>query len=380
MKRVLFITGTRADFGKLKSLIKVLDDHPDFEVSIFVTGMHMQRLYGSTFLEVERCGCKSIFKYLNQTSESTMDLTLGKTIDGLSTYLKENPVDLIVVHGDRVEALAGAITGSLNNILVAHIEGGELSGTIDELIRHAVSKLSHTHFVANEKARSRLIQMGEQEESVFVIGSPDMDVMFSDALPALETVKEYYEIPYDSYGIVMYHPVTTEYEHTALHASQLVSALLNDTHNYVVIYPNNDLGSHLILDVYRELKDHPRFRLIPSMRFEYFLSLLKNASFIVGNSSAGVREAPAYGVPCINIGSRQQNRACSPFIYNSSEDSGQILESIAGIEQIAVKPEYTFGKGNSAEKFLDLLSTSAFWDTSRQKQFRDLDKIEYTKM
>ena len=153
MKRILFVTGTRADFGKLKSLIKILDNHPGFEVSIFVTGMHMQNLYGSTYLEVERCGCKNIFKFLNHTSEATMDLTLSKTIDGLSTYLKENPVDLIVVHGDRVEVLAGAITGSLNNILVAHIEGGELSGTIDELICHAVSKLSHIHFVANDKAR-----------------------------------------------------------------------------------------------------------------------------------------------------------------------------------------------------------------------------------
>lgn len=375
MKRVLFVTGTRADFGKLKSLIKILDNHPDFEVSIFVTGMHMQNLYGSTYLEVERCGCKNIFKYLNHTSEATMDLTLSKTIDGLSTYLKENPVDLIVVHGDRGEALAGAITGSLNNILVAHVEGGELSGTIDELIRHAVSKLSHIHFVANDKARRRLIQMGEQKEAVFVIGSPDMDVMFSDELPALETVKKYYEIPYDSYAIVMYHPVTTEYERTILHVDRLVDALLRDTHNYVVIYPNNDLGSHLILEAYEQLKSYPRFRLIPSMRFEYFLSLLKNACFIVGNSSAGIREAPAYGIPCINIGSRQQNRANSPFICNFPEDSEQILEGIAGIRQIGVKPEYTFGKGNSAEKFLDQLSTVSFWNISRQKQFRDLDKI-----
>ena len=259
MKRVLFVTGTRADFGKLKSLVKILDNHPDFEVSIFVTGMHMQSLYGATYREVERCGCKNIFKYMNMTSETTMDLTLGKTIDGLSTYLRENPVDLIVVHGDRVEALAGAITGSLNNRLVAHIEGGELSGTIDELIRHAISKLSHTHFVANEKARKRLMQMGELGESVFVIGSPDMDIMFSDELPEIETVKKYYEIPYHNYGIVMYHPVTTEFEHTESHVRQLVDALLADTRNYIVIYPNNDLGSQIILNAYRRMKGNPRF-------------------------------------------------------------------------------------------------------------------------
>lgn len=372
IKRVLFVTGTRADFGKLKSLIKMLDKHPDFEVFIFVTGMHMQCLYGATYREVERCGCKNIFKYLNVTSESTMDLTLSKTIDGLSTYLKENPVDLIVVHGDRVEALAGAITGSLNNILVAHIEGGELSGTIDELIRHAISKLSHTHFVANINAKKRLIQMGELEQSVFVIGSPDMDIMFSDELPTIEEVKRYYEIPYYKYGIVMYHPVTTEYELTELHAKQLVDALLADPRNYVMIYPNNDLGSQIILNAYCRLKGNSRFRLIPSMRFEYFLSLLKHADIIVGNSSAGIREAPAYQIPCVNIGSRQDNRASSPFIHNCKEISQEILDEISQTEHIMEKPEYSFGKGNSAELFLDLLTSSSFWDTSKQKQFKDL--------
>lgn len=372
VKRVLFVTGTRADFGKLKSLIKILDTHSDFEVSIFVTGMHMQSLYGSTYLEVERCGCKNIFKYLNMTSESTMDLTLSKTIDGLSTYLKENPVDLIVVHGDRVEALAGAITGSLNNVLVAHIEGGELSGTIDELIRHAISKLSHIHFVANEKAKKRLMQMGELERSVFVIGSPDMDIMFSDELPEIEEVKRYYEISFKAYGIVMYHPVTTEYEQTEHHVEQLLDALLRDTRNYIVIYPNNDLGSQVILNAYRRLKGHTRFRLIPSMRFEYFLSLLKNTDIIVGNSSAGIREAPAYQIPCINLGSRQANRASSPFIHNCKEDSVEILKEISRIETIKEKPEYTFGKGNSSKLFLNILITASFWETSKQKQFKDL--------
>lgn len=375
MKRVLFVTGTRADFGKLKSLIKILDDQLDFEVSLFVTGMHMQSLYGATYREVERCGCKNIFKFLNLTSESTMDLTLSKTIDGLSTYLKENPVDLIVVHGDRVEALAGAITGSLNNILVAHIEGGELSGTIDELIRHAISKLSHTHFVANEKAKSRLMQMGELEQSIFVIGSPDMDIMFSDSLPGIEEVKRYYEIPYDKYGIVMYHPVTTEYDRIEYHVKQLVDALLADTHNYIVIYPNNDLGSQTILKAYRRLKGNSRFRLIPSMRFEYFLSLLKNADLIVGNSSAGIREAPAYQIPCVNIGSRQDNRASSPFIHNCKEESGMILRTISGVAPSKNRAEYTFGKGNSAGLFLDVLRTFTFWNISKQKQFKDLNIV-----
>ena len=154
MKKIVFLTGTRADFGKIKSLIQVLENQDDLQAHIFVTGMHMLEEYGYTLIEVERCGFKNISTFNNHTHEATMDLTLAKTISGFSTFIKTINPDLIVIHGDRVEALAGAIVGSLNNILVAHIEGGELSGTIDELIRHATSKMSHIHFVANEKAKS----------------------------------------------------------------------------------------------------------------------------------------------------------------------------------------------------------------------------------
>jgi len=135
-KKIVFLSGTRADFGKIKSLLQILQNNNEFEPYIFVTGMHLMHDYGYTLIEVERSGFKNILTFKNHTDESTMDLTLAKTIEGFSTYIKNVKPDLIVVHGDRVEALAGAIVGSLNNILVAHIEGGELSGTIDELIRH----------------------------------------------------------------------------------------------------------------------------------------------------------------------------------------------------------------------------------------------------
>ena len=145
--------------------------------------MHMQKLYGHTYIEIEKCGFKNIHSFENHTHETTMDLTLAKSIEGISSIAKELEPDLIIVHGDRVEALAGAIVGSLNNILVAHIEGGELSQTVHEMIRHSVSKLCHIHFVANNMAKKRLVQMGELESSIYIIGSPDVDIMFSDKLP-----------------------------------------------------------------------------------------------------------------------------------------------------------------------------------------------------
>jgi UDP-N-acetylglucosamine 2-epimerase (hydrolysing) len=372
MKKILFLTGTRADFGKIKSLIQILEQQQEFEVFVFVTGMHLQKEYGYTLIEIERCQFKNVHTFENHTHETTMDLTLAKTIEGLSAYVKNSNPDLIVVHGDRVETLAGAIVGSLNNILVAHIEGGEVSGTVDELIRHSVSKLSHIHFVSNAEAAKRLEQMGEIKSSIFTIGSPDIDIMFSDTLPSLDQVKEYYQIPFDTYAIVMFHPVTTEAAAVQQYADDFVAALLNDSHNYVVIYPNNDLGSQYIIASYNKLKDNPRFRIFPSLRFEYFLTLLKNSQFIIGNSSAGIREAPYYGIPIINIGTRQQNRAVHAEIINvdySIESIGLALKKIDSHQ--VEKTQSDFGQGNSAKLFLESIENEAIWTINHQKQFRD---------
>jgi UDP-N-acetylglucosamine 2-epimerase (hydrolysing) len=303
-----------------------------------------------------------------------MDLTLAKTIEGFSEYIKIINPDLIIVHGDRVEALAGSIVGSLNNILVAHIEGGEVSGTIDELIRHSVSKMSHIHYVSNHEAKKRLLQMGEMESSIKVIGSPDVDIMFSNNLPSLDEVKNYYEIYFKDYGIAMFHPVTTEFKNMSNYVGNFVNVLIDDTSSYVVIYPNNDLGSELILKEYKRLENNPRFRIIPSVRFEYFLTLLKNSKLIVGNSSAGIREAPYYGIPTINIGTRQENRSVHSSIINTNYFYESIKKGLSISNEILVEyHDETFGKGNSAELFLKSLAiNSLIWKVSKQKQFIDL--------
>ncbi len=372
-KKILFLTGTRADFGKIKSLIQILEAHSDFEVFIFVTGMHLQKEYGYTLLEVQRCGFSNVHTFENHTHETTMDLTLAKTIEGLSAFVKSCDPDMILVHGDRVEALAGAIVGSLNNILVAHIEGGEVSGTIDELIRHSTSKMSHIHFVSNEKAKERLLQMGELEESIFTIGSPDVDIMFSNNLPNIDAVKLYYEIPFQEYAIVMFHPVTTEVLHMDEYAKNFVEALLQDTHNFIVIFPNNDLGSKVILQAYKLLENNIRFRIFPSLRFEYFLILLKKAQFIIGNSSAGIREAPYYGLPIINIGTRQNNRSVHADIINTDYNYKSIQSALEIIDNHKVNATHSdFGVGNSAVLFLESLQKNDIWNLNHQKQFNEL--------
>ena len=371
IKKIVFLTGTRADFGKIKSLINILEGQKEFEVHLFVTGMHLMKTYGYTLLEIERCGFKNIYTFENYTSETSMELTLAKTIEGFSTYVKKVKPDLIVVHGDRVETLAGAVTGSLNNILVAHIEGGEISGTVDELIRHSVTKMSHIHFVANDTARNRLVQMGEIPESIFKIGSPDIDIMFSKTLPSLTKAKAYYEIEFPVYAMAMFHPVTTEASQMKEYATNFIEALIQSKQKYVVIYPNNDMGSSAILAAYERIKTNKGFRIFPSLRFEYFLTLLKNARFIIGNSSAGIREAPYYGIPTINVGTRQENRALHAHIVNTSYAKNDIVQAIESDLHTGALPTHEFGSGKSAETFLTCLKTDTFWDTNPQKQFLD---------
>ena len=372
-RRILFLTGTRADFGKLKPLIQQVAGSERFEYRIFATGMHMLARYGSTILEIEKAGFGNIYPFINHdgTRTSHMDVTLATSILGLSHYVREFPPDLRVVHGDRVETLAGAIVGSLNNILVAHVEGGELSGTVDELIRHAVSKLSHLHFVSNDEARCRLVQMGETEESVFVIGSPDIDVMLSPTLPPLDVVKSYYEIPFEPYSVFLYHPVTTELTHLAARVEAVLDGVERSGRHFVVIYPNNDAGSEVVLAGLERWRGDSRFRMIPSMRFEYFLTLLKHADAIVGNSSAGVREAPVYGVPTVNIGTRQRRRFSWPTIADVPEEAAAIEHALRALpgERTAT---LHFGTGRSAELFAQAIWSPAFWETPRQKQFQDL--------
>ncbi|MGM0565011.1 MAG: UDP-N-acetylglucosamine 2-epimerase [Pseudomonadota bacterium] len=369
MKKILFLTGTRADFGKLKPLMRKVSEDKEFELSVFVTGMHMLSKYGNTQLEVEKAGFTNIYKFVNQHSQDTMDITLSKTITGLSDYVKENRPDMIVIHGDRVEALAGAIVGSLNNILVAHVEGGEVSGTIDESIRHAVSKMSHIHYVSNEKAKKRLLSMGENKASIFVIGSPDLDVMSSPDLPDLFAVKEHYDIGFSEYAIALLHPVTTNLENIKEEAGVFVDALIESRVPYIVVYPNNDIGNSDILDQYQRLNEIDRFKLFPSIAFESFLVLLKNSKFIVGNSSAGVREAPFYGVPGINIGSRQKNRSNAEAIINCEFCEKQILKCIDNALRSNFDAFSEFGVGDSSVKFLQSIKGSSVWGCDIQKEF-----------
>lgn len=373
-KRLVFLTGTRADYSKIKPLIDVLRDQKGIELNIFITGMHLLSQYGSTHLEVEAAGPWD-YRFVNQGRDDDPHAIMAKTISGFGDYCREIRPDLIIVHGDRIEALAGAIVGVTTNTMVAHIEGGEVSGTIDDSFRHAITKLAHLHFVANHDASSRLIRLGENPATIFVIGSPELDIMDSPDLPELEEAKRWYEIPYDDYAIAILHPVFTERDLAHSQAQVFAEALERSGLNYVLIESNNDAGSGPMRDALRKLSTNPRIRSLPSMRFPYFLQLLKSANFIIGNSSSGVREAPHYGVPAINIGSRQNGRVQSRMVLDCRFETSEILFAISEARQMPRLRERNFGDGNSALKFREAVTSGTIWTTPLQKVFQDAKEV-----
>jgi UDP-N-acetylglucosamine 2-epimerase (hydrolysing) len=365
-KKLLFVTGTRADFGKLEPLAKAAQ-LAGFEITFFITGMHMMQRYGETRLEVKRFAGAEFIEFVNQREGDALDFILAKTILGFSDFVHERRPDLVVIHGDRVEAMAASIVCAMRYIRSAHIEGGEVSGTIDESIRHCNTKLCATHFVSSEDAKARVLSLGEAPERVFNIGSPELDTHAQPSGVSIEEVKARYAIPIDDYGIVIFHPVTSEVDSMGAQAASLFGCLVQSGKHFVVIAPNNDPGTDDIFAVIEALpKD--RFRLIPSMRFNYFSELMKNAAVMVGNSSAGVREAPFLGLPSLDVGSRQNNRAQADSIFGCSAfDQEKIQLFLTNQWHHRYKVDASFGNGMASDQFVKALRKNEYWEVGTQK-------------
>lgn len=369
-RSILFVTGTRADFGKLEPLAVAARD-AGYRVSFFVTGMHMLARYGLTKLEVHRTAGVAVHEFLNQREGDPQDMVLAKTVTGFSDFLQEQQPDLVVIHGDRVEALACALVCATNYIRCAHIEGGEVSGTIDEIYRHCNTKLASHHFVSSQDAAHRVMTLGEAEADIHPIGSPELDFHAGPSGVTLAEVQARYDLPFDDYGICVFHPVTSEAASMGAQAGALFGALIKSGRNFVVIAPNNDPGSSGIFAAIDTLPGD-RFRVLPSMRFAHFSELMKNASAMVGNSSAGVREAPFLGLASLDIGSRQTNRAKSPSVsFADAHDSDKIAVFCAEQWGKPYPRHDAFGGGSAAERFVTVLQRDSFWEKPLQKTFHD---------
>ena len=365
---LLFVTGTRADYGKLEPLAQAALS-AGHNVTFFVTGMHMMEKYGLTKTEVHRQKLFNVVEFINQRESDPQDIILAKTVVGFSDFLQEHQPDLVIIHGDRIEALACALVCATNYMRCAHIEGGEVSGTIDEQLRHCNTKLSSVHLVSSDAAKARIERLGEPPETIQVIGSPELDIHGLPSGVTLEQVRDRYNIADTDYGICVFHPVTSEASAMGLQAQALFTTLVETGHYFVVILPNNDPGSELILEVIKTLPSE-RFRVLPSMRFAYFSELMRNAHAIIGNSSMGVREAPFLGVPSLDIGTRQANRGGASSLWSSdADDQVKINRFLSEAWGKRFPPSQSFGTGQAAQQFVQLLDSPEFWMRPLQKYF-----------
>ena len=374
-KKIIFLTATRADYGKIKSVVNLIAKKN--KVYIYITGMHMLSKYGSTYKQVinENKNLTEIILFKNQNNNYNPNVCAAKTIINFSIQLKKIKPNLVLVHGDRIESLAAAIACSNLNILVGHIEGGEVSGNIDEHLRHAISKLSHIHFVSNTNAKKNLIQLGENKRSIFVTGNPDIDILNSKNLPTIFQVKNKYSISFNNYCIAIFHPEISKNLADFKHKLNIfINVIKKISFSVVLIYPNNDIYSDYIISSYKKnFLNINKIKIIKSMRFEYFLTLLKDSSFIIGNSSSAIHEAPFYGVPSINIGERQKNRFFNESIKNVIFDEKKILKVIELLKNQKFSVNKNFGKGLSSKIISNIINRDLIWKMNFQKQFIQRD-------
>lgn len=370
--RLVFISGTRADFGKIKPVIlEALSRNQ--EVHVVATGMHLIESMGYTYKEIEKIQNISLHKIDGQELKDSLVTGFHKFTRNLLQYLKKNisNTDFVFVHGDRFDALAGAIVCNELSIKVAHIEGGEVSGTIDEAIRHSVSKFAHVHFVSNRAAEQRVLRLGENPENIIVSGSPETDVLLSEDLPSLEESKKRYNIDFESYIIFCFHPVTSEISKLKNQLENIKEFLSYIEENIIWIMPNNDNGRELIIDSFQSFTDS-KIRKFQSIRFEHYLSLLKHSKAIIGNSSSGIREAPVFGVPTLNIGSRQHGRSLSPTVINVDCVKKDLLLAWRHLLELKIRNnEVHFGSGSVSKTILDNLELLAKKNVSIQKIYYD---------
>lgn len=317
-----FLTGGRADYGKLRPLMLASRD-AGHQVRALVCGTHLDVAHGYTLIEVERdpWAIVHVGSAVAPVSPHGMADALAGVCHGVSRQL--DGCDALVVHGDRVEAMGGALAGALANVPVVHVEAGDVSGGIDNALRASITPLASVHVARDIASVERLRSRGVDPKRIFVIGyAPPAD------MPTLDEVRTKYDLPaWERYGILALHPVTTGEEPPETLAREVCAAVLESGLSFVVLASNADHGSHLIE---RELAQLPRerFRRIPSMRHAHFARLLADAAVIVGNSSAGVIEAPLYGTPCVDVGARQRGRGCPTRL--AQVERGHIGRSIRG--------------------------------------------------
>ncbi|MEW6679861.1 MAG: UDP-N-acetylglucosamine 2-epimerase [bacterium] len=377
-RKVCVVTGTRADYGILFPVLKAINTSENLELLIVATCMHLMQEFGYTINEIERDGFKIFEKidisYSKDTGEA-MAYSLGKALSAFSKVFSRLRPDIVVVLGDRGEMLAAVVASDYLNIPIAHIHGGEVSGHVDGLLRHAITKLAHIHFPATQKAKERIIKLGEEPWRIFCVGAPALDRILNEKLPDKKILTSEYRIQ-DNLPLVLLiqHPVIGEYKEAGKQIKLTLEALKEFKLQTIVIYPNADAGGRkMILVIERYEKNH-LVKSFKSISHRDYLGLMRIASFLIGNSSSGIIEAPSFKIPVINIGVRQNGRERSTNVIDVPHDKDAIVKAIKKalydkkfLAQVK-RCKNPYGDGHASEQIVKVLSTIKLDKKLLQKQ------------
>jgi UDP-hydrolysing UDP-N-acetyl-D-glucosamine 2-epimerase len=358
------VSGTRADYGLMRSVLSQINHNPAMDLHIIVTGMHLMPEFGNTLDEIKKDGyaCHIINVTYRKDTKESMASFIGQFIQECVVLVKEIKPDFILVLGDRGEMLGGAIIGAYLGIPVVHIHGGEVTSTADEFVRHAITKLSHIHLPATEESAQRIIKMGENPNHVFVVGAPGLDQVLQEQPASIKEIADRYTIdPSIPLILVLQHPVPLEMGDPAFQMDQTMKAVCNLNNQVFVIYPNADAGGRAMIDVIKNYESNKNIRTFQNIDHGDFLNLLKISSVIVGNSSSGIIEAPSFGIPAVNIGSRQKGRQKGDNVIDTGYDTREIVSAIdrALHDEVFKRNVKTaknpYGDGNSSKKIVEIL-------------------------
>jgi GDP/UDP-N,N'-diacetylbacillosamine 2-epimerase (hydrolysing) len=361
-RRIVYVSGTRADFGLLESTLLRADADPRLDVSVCVTGMHMLPEFGLTVREIEAAGLAVMARIpvdLAGADGAGMARALGQALIGMTDAFAAQRPDLVLLLGDRGEMLAGALAALHLNIPLAHLHGGERSGTVDEPVRHAISKLSHYHLTATPGARERLVRMGEHPDHIFVTGAPGLDGLtekVSQDRPAL--CAKYQLDPARAVALVAFHPVVQEACSAGAQMESLLAAVRARNMQALCLMPNADAGNESIRAALEARRGDPDVRLLTHLPRAEFISWLAAADVQVGNSSSGIIEAASFGLPVVNVGSRQNEREQSGNVVDCDTTQSAILAAIIAAEALRGRHfANVYGDGKAGERIVERLAT-----------------------
>lgn len=357
MRKIALVTSTRAEYGIMSRLIEALDKDPNVNFYLLVTGMHLSEKFGMTKNEISQ----KIFKEIDIEIEKEPAHTLALTIKKFSKTFKEINPDLLVVLGDRYEIMGVAQAGMLNNIPIAHLYGGDTTeGAIDEAIRHSITKMSHLHFTSCEESAKRVVQLGENPNRVFNVGSLAIENIKKVPLMTKEELEESLDFKFAEKNLlVTFHPVTLEGD-SKIQFSELLNALekLKNT-NVIITCPNSDEGSEDIFELIKDFEQkHNNVKVFKSLGMKRYLSVMQFVDAVVGNSSSGIYEVPSFKIPTINIGNRQKGRIQAKSIINCKAEKEDILQAIKkSYKEDFSKTKNPYEAENTSDKILEILKT-----------------------